>query len=222
MKYCKNCHVTIENDLALCPLCQGTLIKRKGELEYDYPTNAVVDKDYKGKIRKILIYLFLCLVGLNITLNILLSISLLWAPYFIWVLLYAYFMIFSAMKSYQNMGLTIMGNVYLLSIIFLCLDLLNGFSKWSIHYAIPLLIIAGIVSLAIVMTLRKTNYIDYLIYLLVISIFGMGLLPLLLLGLMQVILPTIVSIFLSFIAFLGMLLFGKNESRMEFLKRFHV
>lgn len=222
MKKCNKCRVIIENDLMFCPLCHYKVENSEGRCENDFTFGHSKHNDFESKIRKILMFIFIFLVGLNITLNIILAISLLWAPYFILVLLYAYLMMIRAMKSNRNIGITVVLNVYILSTIMLVLDIMNGFQKWSINYVIPLMIMAGIIALTIFLTIKRSDFIDYIIYMFSIAFFGLILLPFLVFGLISVLLPTIITSFVSFVALFGIFVFGNRESRNEFKKRFHM
>lgn len=222
MNYCRKCQIDVENELNGCPLCQGKLDRKPGLKELDFTKITFPMSDTLGFIRRILFFVFVLLVGLNITFNIILSISLFWAPYFIVVLFYAYFMMAHAMKSSRNMGLTIMTNVYLLSAMLLLLDAISGFHKWSIHYVIPFLVVIGILSLDLLISIRKSNHLDYLIYMFVVVLFGLALFPFLLLGLIEVVIPTMIAIYISFMTIIGMVVFGNKQTFNEFVKRFHI
>lgn len=221
MRYCNKCNVSIDNNLDNCPLCdQKTYIKNE-EYEKDFPLQKLVKEDIVKKTKKILVFSFIFLVGLNIIFNVIFSFKFIWIPYSLVVLIYVYLLIKSAIRSYKNIGSIVMLNVYMLSIISFFLDMILGFSKWSINYFIPLLVLAGILALAIFVFIKPTTFITYFIYMLIIALFGLTLLILLFTHLLTVIEPSIITVFVSFMVIIGMFIFGDKTARNEFIKRFH-
>lgn len=221
MKYCNKCKVIIENDLQNCPLCKKKTLKRKETAEKDFPSQNVINEDTNYRIIKVLIFLFIALIGTNIVLNLTFSFKMVWAPYFIIVLFYAYLLIKIAMKSYRNIGTIVLINVYMLSIMGFILDMFLGYSSWSINYLIPFVVLAGIVALTIFIMVKPTNLIEYFIYMLIIASFGIILLILMWCGIVTVKLPSIITAFISLLSIIGMFIFGDNSAKNEFIKRFH-
>lgn len=221
MKYCNRCHVVIENDLHECPLCKQKTLKRTEIAQNDFPIQKTVDEDIIKKIMRLLVFIFITLIGTNIVLYLTLSFKFIWAPYSIVILFYAYLMIRTAMFSYQNIGTIVLINVYMLSIIGFILDIILGFRGWSVNYLIPFLILAGIIALIIFICIKPAHFLVYFIYMLIIALFGITLLILLWAGFVTVKIPSIITAFVSFMAIIGMFMFGDRKVTNEFIKRFH-
>lgn len=221
MRYCNKCKVTIENDLDKCPLCKQKTLKRNETAENDFPLQKVVGEDTIKRIMRILVFIFIALIATNIVLNLIFSFRLIWAPYSIIVLFYAYLLIRTAIRSYKNIGTIVMINVYMLSMMSFILDIILGFSRWSINYVIPILILAGIIALVIFIFIRPTNFLAYFIYMLIIAVFGLTLLILLWAGFVTIKTPSIITSSVSMLVIIGMFMFGDNKAKNEFVKRFH-
>ena len=221
MRYCNKCKVLIENDLNNCPLCKQKTLKRNETAENDFPVQKTVEEDTIRKIMRLLVFIFIAIIGTNIVLNLTFSFKFIWAPYSIVVLFYAYLLIKAAMKSYRNVGTIVMINVYMLSIIGFILDMILGFTRWSVNYLIPILVLAGIIALIIFIIIKPTHFLSYFIYMLIIAVFGVTLLVLLWAGFVTVKTPSIITAFMSFLSIIGMFMFGDKEAKNEFVKRFH-
>jgi hypothetical protein len=221
MKYCNRCKVIIENDLSNCPLCEQRTLKRNEIAEKDFPIQKAVSEDTTRKIMRILLFIFIVVIGSNLVLNVAFDFTFIWAPYTIVILFYAFLLLRAAFKSYKNIGTIVVINVYMLSIIGFILDIILGFSRWSINYLIPILILAGIIALVIFICINKTNFLVYFIYMLIIALFGLTLLILLWADIVTVEKPSIITAFISFIVIIGMFMFGDKKAKNEFDKRFH-
>lgn len=221
MKYCNICKLVIENDLNDCPLCKHKTLKHNAPAEKDFPSQNIIREDTTRTIIKVLLFLFITLIGTNVVLNLTFSFKMIWAPYFIVVLFYAYLLIRVAMKSYKNIGTIVMMNVYMLSIMGFILDMFLGYQGWSINYLIPFVVLAGICALTIFIMVKPTFFLEYFVYMLIIASFGIMLLVLLWCGLVTVKLPSIITAFISLLSIIGMFIFGDNSAKNEFIKRFH-
>jgi hypothetical protein len=109
----------------------------------------------------------------------------------------------------------------MLSIMGFILDMLLGYTGWSINYLIPLIILAGIIALVIFVLLKPTYFLTYFIYMLIIAIFGVTLLIFLWTDFVTVKTPSIITAFISFLVIIGMFMFGDKTAKNEFIKRFH-
>lgn len=221
MRYCNRCKVIVENDLDNCPLCKQKTLKRNETAENDFPIQRIVGEDTISRIMRILVFLFLVLIGTNIVLNLTFNFKFIWAPYSIVVLFYAYLLIRTALKTYKNIGTIVMINVYMLSIMGFILDMILGFSRWSINYLIPIVISAGIIALIIFILIKPTNFLTYFIYMIIIALFGIILLILLWADIVTVKTPSVITAFVSLLSIIGMFMFGDKSAKNEFVKRFH-
>ena len=221
MKYCNRCKVTIENDLDECPLCQQKTLKGEGSVENDFPLQGIIQGDTSRKIIRLLIFIFITMIGINTVLNIIFNFKFIWAPYSIIILFYIYMIIKTAIMSYVNIGTIVVVNVYMLSFIGFILDMLLGFRGWSLDYLMPILVIAGITCLVVFIFIKPNLLVNYFIYMLTITFFGIIQLSLLLTNIIKFRVVSIIAVFTSIMAIIGMFMFGDKKIRNEFVKRFH-
>jgi hypothetical protein len=109
----------------------------------------------------------------------------------------------------------------MLSIIGFILDMILGFSGWSLDYLAPILILAGIISLVIFIFIKPLLFLNYFIYMLTITFFGIIQLVLLLSNIIEFKVISIIAVFTSIMTIIGMFMFGDKKAKNEFIKRFH-
>ncbi|MDD3048618.1 MAG: DUF6320 domain-containing protein [Bacilli bacterium] len=221
MRYCNKCKVTIENDNLNCPLCNLQTTKINNKFENDFPNGITLKKENTLIIKKIIFFIFIFLLGLNVLLDVILSTKIIWAPYAIVPLLYAYIIIKLGIRSYRAIGTIIMSGVFTVSIICIIIDTFLGFTKWSFNYVIPFSVLAGILALFIFIFIKPTYFINYLLSMLTTAFLGISILIFLLNGYVTVRIPSIIAVFVSFMAVIALFLFGDREIRHELGKRFH-
>lgn len=221
MKYCNRCNIVIENNLDKCPLCHQKLLKNNDIEVKDFAIQKRSGIDLNRKIIRLLIFLFILVIGINIVLNIAFSYKFIWAPYSIVILFYVYLMIREAVLTYKNIGSIVVINVYMLSVIGFILDIILGFRGWSIDYLIPILVLSGIISLIVFLFIKPKMFANYFIYVLTMTFFGIIELVFLLSGIIKVKIISIIAIFISIMSIIGLFMFGNEEAKNEFVKRFH-
>jgi hypothetical protein len=221
LRYCNRCDITVENNLNNCPLCHKTLLKNDNKVIKDFPVQAKNKEDLNKKIINLLVFLFLLMIGINIVLNLAFSFRFVWAPYSIVILFYIYLMVKTSLMTYKNIGSIVVINVYMLSVMGFILDMILGFRGWSIDYLMPILILAGTISLVIFLFIKPKMFLNYFIYVLTITFFGIIELVLLLLGIIKYRVVSIIAIFISIMSIIGLFMFGDEAARNEFIKRFH-
>jgi len=167
-------------------------------------------------------YIFLFLIGLNLIINYIFNFHIIWSPFSIIPLLYAYLLIKIGFKSYNEIGKIVVNNVVMLSIITIIIDNFLGFIGWSVNYVIPFLILAGIIALFLFICIRPILFVIYVVYLTVIASFGLTLIIFLVTNIITVKLPSIITIFISIMAIIAMVLFGDRGVKNELIKRFHI
>lgn len=221
MRYCNRCKVVVENDLDHCPLCKQKTLRRNETAENDFPVQKIVGEDTIHIIMRVLVFVFLIVIAANLVLNLTFNFKFVWAPYSIVVLFYAYLLIRTALRTYKNIGTIVMINVYMLSILSFILDVIMGFSRWSINYVIPIVILAGIIALIVFICIKPTHFLTYFIYMLMIGLFGVTLLILLWANIVTVKTPSVITAVVSLLSIVGMFMFGDKSAKNEFVKRFH-
>ncbi len=172
MQYCRKCKVKIRGRKECCPLCNGTLHEVEGEANFAFP---VLEKRKISNITflKMCTFLFIASEIIFGTVNIMTS-----GEYsFIGVVMLGIFVawidVIATMYLRNNLIKVITFEVYVAIVVDFYIDLKTHFHRWSIHWMIPLTLIAlAIITIvtAMVLRLRLDEYILYIVMDFVLSL----------------------------------------------------
>jgi hypothetical protein len=227
MKNCKYCHLTIVNEINRCPLCRSLLAEingnaageHPGECADDYPSAMPVSK--RTFYQKLWLFVLIAVACITVTINHMMSTDFLWSLIAIAAVVYVGASIFSAATPHRNPGLVIFVQVISLSLFLLLVDFLTGYSKWSLSYAIPFIILGGAIAVTVITALYPMDYREFFVYQLALAVMsGLNVL-LIVFNLSTVTWPWLVSCFYCVLSFVAALLFSDKKTRHELKKRFH-
>ncbi len=220
MSRCKQCKVNIKDNVTLCPLCKSVL-ERTEDVENMYPNIKIIEKKFNFLLR---IYAFLAIVVETLLLyfNYHSFQGSHWSVITGVVLFYLFIVISLALKEeneYKSKTIILIVTA-ILSIILI--DLLTGFSGWSLNYFLPGTIILLNTAVVIAMVFNARNWQSYMmIELLAIITSGI---PFILvgMGLMTNMTLSLVASAFSVFLFLGTVIIGGGRASTELKRRFHV
>lgn len=220
MSRCKQCKVNIKDNVTLCPLCKSVL-ERTEDVENMYPNIKIIEKKFNFLLR---IYAFLAIVVETLLLyfNYQSFQGSHWSVVTGVVLFYLFIVMSLALKEeneYKSKSVILIVTA-ILSIILI--DLLTGFSGWSLNYFLPGTIILLNTAVVIAMVFNARNWQSYMmIELLAIITSGI---PFILvgMGLMTNMTLSLVASAFSIFLFLGTMIIGGGRASTELKRRFHV
>ncbi|HIZ55995.1 MAG TPA: hypothetical protein H9671_07315 [Firmicutes bacterium] len=222
MRYCPNCRVSVKEPAVKCPLCNASLAQTDGPV--CTPAYPVLEDPLKRYNLPIRIALFASvLVGIVcLIVNWLIPSGIFWAAIVIGGLIYGWLTFRFAMRERYNIGLNILFQTVLISVLVIWLDFQIGFSNWSLNIAVPILTAAATLAISVIIIIRKMDLRSYVIYLIANGV--LGLIPFLLLCLQVVTLrwPATASAGISVAALLGTLIFADAGTKTEIKKRLHL
>ncbi len=165
MQYCRKCKVKIRGVKECCPLCNGTLNEVPGDPDFAFP---VLEKRKISNITflKMCTFLFIASEIIFGTVNIMTE-----GRYsFIGVVMLGIFVawidVIATMYLRNNLIKVITFEVYVAIVVDFYIDYHTGFHRWSIHWMIPMTLIAlALVTIitATVLRLRLDEYILYIV-----------------------------------------------------------
>jgi len=220
MRLCNRCHVHIENDIDLCPLCGQNTAEIDGHYELDYPTN-ISKKKFKYLIR-LIIFLAIVAIATILTIDFVVPEHSLWAVIAMVTTLYLTITIIFAVRSHRNLGLMILANVIGFSLFMIFIDSQTGTVWWSINYLVPAVIMLGTTIITIIIVFKPMLLRDYIIYQFIIALLGVAPLIIWLLKIATVDWLIIASAVYSLLTFIGMFIFKDRRTKHELKKRFHM
>lgn len=220
MKHCPHCHVDVKNPRATCPLCHNPLQGGDGTESWDFPYIPLASKKYAFLIR---ILLFATIAGLVICFAVnyfhrsggLWSLIVLAASAFFWVSV-------AGVLNSQNSLMSLSRGVLVLCLLLFVIDILYGFHRWSINYAIPAVFLSTIAAVIAIAMLRRLRFSDFVIYIVITGLLLLIPLLFLLTGLATVSWPSLVCIIAGLLSLVGIFIFADSEIRDELRRRFHL
>jgi len=221
MRHCTKCNVNIENDITNCPLCMQITEKTDGEFEKDFPIKPSKSIGKSRIASRVMFFVYMSFLVIYLIINFTEGFNNKWFMYSLIPVTYAYFITNLQLKYRKNIGLTVIANVLLLSTILFVSDKMTGNYKWAINYAIPFLILLGIIIL-ISVSAGRVYFKDYITYIFVISMLGIGMFLFVLLNVVTIKWPSLITILVSIIQVIGMFTFVNKKTKDELKKRFHI
>lgn len=219
MSKCPNCDVTVHQNV--CPLC-GQKMDGGNEKEYRwYPEYNIEEQVRRTRISRLAIFAGGLAVLICLMINLIIIPQFLWVFYVAASVFYVVVSISHTILSGSHIGGKITAQVISLTILLIVIDIMSGNHQWSVDYAVPFLIIAGILLISIIIlrvNLKWTGYFSFLLMMI-----GMGFIPIILYssGLSTVLWPSLTAVSFSVVVFLVFLIFAKSFMT-QLSRRFHI
>lgn len=222
MNYCKKCNIKITTKSEHCPLCNFDLENLNSDFIEPYPRIQIDSKHFNSIRFKIYIFLAIIVFFFVISVKFLNEEDLTYLLLSTSVLGYIWITIYTIQKSLKNIGFFILRQMLSIAAIVIVIDYAIGYRKWSLNYAIPLIIILGVSSITAIAMLKPMQFREYFVYQITISIVGALSILLVIFNLSSVSWTLIFAAFYSAIVMLGMIIFSDKKAKLEFKKRFHL
>ncbi|MFC3418529.1 DUF6320 domain-containing protein [Salinicoccus hispanicus] len=168
MNHCEQCSVKSKHNT--CPLCSRRLSSTYIAVENrPYPK---YDRQSLGKRKasKIAVFAGLAIILACIFVNLIVMPHFLWVFYVIGFVAYAVISLNHTVLSKSHLGSKIVGQVASLTLLLLLIDSQSGFLNWSINYAVPFLIVAGLVMVTLSLLTKRLKWKGYVSSILMITL----------------------------------------------------
>ncbi len=231
MKYCPHCHVEVNSERKLCPLCFHVLEDTEGTKNYqEYPKYHGLPRAQTIAMRILLYLVIVAIIACTIvniaTLNNA-SVVPWWCVIVDACLIYFYCFIAYMIKTQQSMAVRFLIHLIILSVVLIAIDLITRphdvKTLWSLGYVIPFSISATILTLIIMIFIKNSLYRDYLPTTVFISLISF--IPLILYfttSWLSILWPSIVAASVGLLVLLGIFIFPQRVTQEEIQKRFHL
>lgn len=223
---CSHCGVTILDDTEYCPLCHHVL--KKDDEDGKSPEVLNLYPDISMEVRKIviarriLLYIAIAVGLICIFINYRTYHGLLWSAIVISGLFYI-FVIF-LLSSNERLGafgkvgwISFFGFLYTISI-----DIVLGYTKWSITYVLPSWLVFLNIVLVIFMIIDHTRFQSYILQEFYFVVMSIVLFILVREGVLQSVELAEIALMISILIFLGILILGGRAAHTELIRRFHL
>lgn len=230
-KYCTHCKINILDETEYCPLCHSVLRKDdkatsstghdKNEICNRYP-NISEELRRVSIVRRILLFIALVIGVISVVTNFQTFHGVSWSVIIIYGLLYAIIVVslFSSERlgSYGKVGWTL----FFAFIYTVVIDIVFGFSRWSITYVLPSWLISMNALLVIFMIIDHTKFQSYVMQDFYLVIMSIVLFIFTHAGILQNVILAEVALIMSILTFLGVLILGGRAAHTEIVRRFHI
>ena len=227
MTKCNGCGVLVDGSLQYCPLC-----RRKFDVSSDnrvnewYPQYETVSQNSKknesgASITKTTLFTAIVICCDLTLLNAFVLTERLWCHSFIIPVAYVVFTIIHTFCSRTHLGLKILFQVIAVTGLLLAVDIQSGFTRWSLNYAFPSLIIAATHAMIIITSVNKSHFYGFIEF--VVALILLSLLPvhLYIYGVSNIFWPAILAEVNSILTMAGLFIFSANDFINEIKRRFH-
>lgn len=215
MKYCPKCKLSIAGERDVCPLCHGKLSGEKSDEVF--PMVPTVYREFNF-LFKVLIFLSVAGAVACVAINLLWKESGWWSLFCVAGAACLWALLAVAVRKRKNIPRWILYQIFIISVICGVWDLATGKKGWSIDYAIPILCLAGLASLAVLSRVLKWKADYFIVAFCVTAFFGIVPFVFYLTGLVKVPYPTVICMAGSVISLAAIAVF-KGESMIEEIKR---
>ena len=122
----------------------------------------------------------------------------------------------------RNVLKLILWQVIILIALSILWDLLTGFHRWSINFAIPIICTLALIGVTIIARVLRRDIRDYMIYLVIDIVLGVSTFILILCGLLTVVLPAYICLGISILILSALIVFQGKTLWSELRRRMHV
>lgn len=222
MKRCNKCNIEIIEDVSVCPLCQHGLEQIDSETKRMMYPRIEFNKQKFILLIRIFIFISIILAAGLITINIATYNGGWWSLICVGAIIYFWVTVRYSIQNNTNRAAKIL--VQTIGGMGLCLliDIVTGYSGWSINYVIPAIILVAYVAIVILMIVNFMNWQSYILFQLTLVIFSMILMGLHFLNIITKPVLSFVTVGITLVIFVGTIVFGDKKAKTELIRRFHI
>lgn len=222
MRRCKNCRVTILDNVMVCPLCRSVL---EGEREAEH---APMYPDVKSAARILNLivkaYTFVAILteGALIAANIRFYRGLWWSAISGIAILYLYLTLRFSIQKNRGYRRTILLQVLGATLLAVGIDFIVGYQGWSVNFVVPGAILLLDLAIFILMMVNKSYWQSYILMQMFTVLLSVLMLIFWRRGIISHPAAAVVAAGASAALLLGTLIFGDRKALNELKRRFHM
>ena len=222
MKTCNKCNIRIKDDTKFCPLCHEPLDNLdRHSPKGIYPSFKINEHKYHLISKLVIILSIIFSVSAMIT-NYVTYNGIAWSIISITAIIYTWILVIHSISNEANIAKKILEYTIFTSVLVILIDLMVGYSGWSVNYVIPELLILSNIGILILMIVNRMRWHDYVLYQMILMLFSIILLVLYFLKIVGHPLFTLLAASFSLAIFLSTLLFGDTSVKSELKRRFYL
>lgn len=220
MRRCKRCDILVVDDTNLCPLCDSVLDgDEPGENRYP----RLEGEFQKFVLFKKIIYFILVATGtLSVLVNYLTFRGFYWSVIVLGAIAYCFFTINYTVMNCTNIGAKVIFQAVGILILTWIIDMVTGYTGWSIRYAIPAMLLLADTVLVAMMIFNTTRWQGY--FMCQLAVTGLSVIPVILaaLGIVDNMNLAIITCAVLWLILAATVIFGGRKVNQELKRRFHI
>lgn len=221
MQTCEKCGIKVQGSHKLCPLCQGILSGTPSTDEDVFPILPTMLQKHHTLIR-ILIFISAVAVILCFAANYLMPMPGFWSLFVAVGVVYMWVSMTFALRKRHNIPKNILWQAVIFSLFSILSDVLSGWHRWSLEFAVPCFLLVGILAMwciAGIFRLKTENYLAYLLIDLFLGIIPLGFIVF---DVVNKTLPSLICALGSGISLIALIVFKDKAMKKELSKRLHI
>ena len=220
MKRCKRCDILIMDDTSLCPLCDSVLDGDEPG-ENIYPR---LEGDYQRFVlfRKIIYFILIAAAVLSVLVNYLTFHGFYWSIIVLGAIGYCFFTIRYTVMNRTNLGAKVIFQAAGILILTWIIDMVTGYTGWSIRYAIPAMLLLADMVLVAMMIFNSDRWQGYFMCLLAVTVLSVIPVVLAFMGIVDNMNLAIITCAVLWLILAATVIFGGRKVNLELKRRFHI
>lgn len=219
MKRCKRCDIFVMDDTALCPLCDsvldgdGTGVNTYPKLEGEMQRFVL--------FRKIVYFILISTGTLSVLINYLTFHGVYWSMIVLAAIAYAFFTISYTVMNRTNLGAKVIWQAAGILILTWIIDMVTGYTGWSLRYAIPVMLLLADGMLVVMMLFDTIRWQGYFMCQIAVTILSVIPVVLAAWGLVDNMNAAIITCVIICLILVATVIFGGRGVKNELKRRFH-
>lgn len=220
MSLCKNCGIEIHDEATICPLC-GFALESPNDHENMYPDVIRTPKKISLAAR---IYVTAAIVAMiaSVVANYYYTPDVLWCLVVGGGLIVTYLILKVVVEYEFGYQVKIFTMVFASVLYLLLVDWVFGFTRWSLNYIFPAMILGVDVTALVLMIINFRNWQSYMVWQIFMVVIAITAVILGHFGIITKPLLSWIALFVSALFFLGTLIIGGGRAATELKRRFHL
>lgn len=220
MKRCKRCDILIMDDTSLCPLCNSVLDGDEPG-ENIYPR---LEGDYQRFVlfRKIIYFILIAAAVLSVLVNYLTFHGFYWSIIVLGAIGYCFFTIRYTVMNRTNLGAKVIFQAAGILILTWIIDMVTGYTGWSIRYAIPAMLLLADMVLVAMMIFNSDRWQGYFMCQLAVTVLSVIPVVLAFMGIVDNMNLAIITCAVLWLILAATVIFGGRKVNLELKRRFHI
>lgn len=220
MRRCKRCEILVIDDTNLCPLCNSVLDgDEPGENRYPR-----LEGEFQRFVlfKKIIYFILIATATLSVLINYLTFHGVYWSVIVLGAIVYCFYTVSWTVTNRTNLGAKVIFQAAGILILTWIIDMVTGYTGWSIRYAIPAMLLLADTVLVAMMIFNSTRWQGYFMCQMAVTVFSVVPVVFAALGLVDNMNLAIITCAVMWLILAATVIFGGRKVNQELKRRFHI